>query len=103
MAESRPNCIILKVKCKFWLLGRVTFVFDGVQFREALGKLFFPAIFGRFVNLGPDKFLGQMFLGGVGAGTVVVVLVAVSVAELFPDFGHGVSESHEERGAFLSV
>ena len=46
--------------------------------------LFFAVGLG-LIDFDAFELLGQMFLGGVGAGAVVVVLVVDSVAQLFAD------------------
>ena len=53
--------------------------------REPFAELLFFAVGLGLIDFDAFELLGQMFLGGVGAGAVVVVLVVDSVAQLFAD------------------
>lgn len=79
------------------------FFFRLLQEREFFAELLFLAVRLRVVNFGTHKFLGQVLLRGVAARAVVVVFVAVPVAELLTHAGHGIAERarHGERARLL--
>ena len=69
------------------------------QLGEAFAESFFASVGLGFVNRGADELRGQVLLRGVAARAVVVVFVAVAVAELFSDAGDGIAVGawHGER------